>query len=334
MMLDKALVLLDGSTLAQGVLPHAHTVAETFGAEMTLLRVLEMEDKDTPTQVDPVNWHLRKVEAQSYLNGLLYSWPPAEAPPKIVLDEGTAVSRIVNYVETNEPDLVILSTHGQSGLSASPISSVAHKIIHLIPISFLLVRAQQAQKKESEPAPYKRIMVPLDGSRRAECILPFAAKLAATHEAELFLAHVISQAEMIQRRPFSPEETDMVTQLQQHNQQEAERYLRDLADREELTVKTRLLSEARVADALLDFTHSEQIDLVMMCAHGQSGSSKRHYGSLINNFIHYSSAALFVLQDLPADQIKSSKLNTSTTIATGGLDRKIAYAQPEDWKPD
>jgi nucleotide-binding universal stress UspA family protein len=333
-MLDKVLVLLDGSTLAQCVLPHAHTIAEAFGAEMTLLRVLEAEDKDTRTQVDPVNWHLRKVEAQSYLNGLLYSWPPSEAPPKIVLDEGTAVSRIVNYVETNESDLVILSTHGQSGLSASPISSVAHKIIHLIPSSFLLVRAPQAQKKESATPPYKRIMLPLDGSRRAECVLPFATKLATIHEAELSLVHVVPEAEMIQRRPFSPEETDMYNQLQQRNQREALRYLRDLADREELTVKTHLLSETRVADALLDFADSEQIDLVMMCAHGQSGGSNRLYGSLVNNFIQYSAATLFVLQDLPADQIKSFKLNASTTIATGGLDRNIAYAQPEDWKPD
>lgn len=333
MMLDKVLVLLDGSTLAQCVLPHAHTIAEAFGAEMTLLRVLEAEDKDTHTQVDPVNWHLRKVEAQSYLNGLLYSWPLAESPPKIVLDEGTAVSRIVNYVETNESDLVILSTHGQSGLSASPISSVAHKIIHLIPSSFLLVRAPQAQKKESVTPPYKRIMLPLDGSRRAECVLPFATKLAAAHESELILVHVVPEVEMIQRRPFSPEETDMYTQLQQRNQREASRYLHDLADREEFPVKTRLLSETRVADALLNFADSEQIDLVMMCAHGQSGGN-RLYGSLVTNFIHYSSAALFVHQDLPADQIKSFNLNASTTIATGGLDRKIAYAQPEDWKPD
>jgi len=334
MMLDKVLVLLDGSTLAQCVLHHARALAETFGAEMTLLRVLEVEDKDTHTQVDPVNWHLRKVEAQSYLNSLLYGWPPSEAPPQIVLDEGTAVSRVINYVETHKPDLVMLSTHGQSGLSNSPISSVAHKIIHLIPGSFMLVRAHQAQPKKSETAPYKRIMVPLDGSRRAECVLPFATKLAAAHEAELFLVHVVPQAEMIQRRPFSPEETTMYTQLQQRNQREAEYYLHDIADHEEFPVKTRLLSEARVADALLDFANSEQIDLVMMCAHGQSGGNNRLYGSLINNFIYYSSAALFVLQDLPADQIQSFKLNQMTPITTGGLDRNIAYAQPENWKPD
>lgn len=332
-MLEKIVVLLDGSTLAQCVLPHARTFAQAFEAEMTLLRVLESEDKESHTQVDPVNWHLRKVEAQSYLNSVLHSWPSSEKPPQIVLDEGTAVPRIIDYVETHEPDLVMLSTHGQGGLSASNISSVAHKLIHLLPTSFMLVRAAHVAHN-NEAAPYKRIMVPLDGSRRAECVLPFATKLAAAHDAEVILVHVVPQAEMIQRRPFSPEETDMYTQLQERNKDEASHYLRQLADHEEISLTTRLLSDTRVPDALLNFVEAEQIDLVMTCAHGQSGGNTRLYGSLINNFIHYSSAALFVVQDLPSDQIKTFKTKSSPANAAGGFDRKIAYAQPEEWTPN
>jgi hypothetical protein len=97
-------------------------------------------------------------------------------------------------------------------------------------------------------------------------------------------------------------------------------------------VRTHLLSNAQTADALIDFNHSEQIDLVMMCAHGQSGAKKRLHGSIISNFIHYSSAALFVMQDLPAEQIKTFKTQSAASV-TGGLNREIAYAQPEDWKP-
>jgi len=333
-MLNRILVLLDGSTLAQCVLPHARAFATVFAADVTLLRVLELDNTQAQTQVDPVNWHLRKVEAQSYLNGLLHTWPPSEASPHMVLDEGTAVDRIVDYVETHEPDVVMLSTHGQSGLSISSISSVAHKIIHLLPASFVLVRARQAWEKDNEITHYKRILVPLDGSRRAECVLPFASRLAAAHEAELVLVHVVPQAEMIQRRPFSPEETHLCGQLQERNKAEAAQYLRQLADQEELSMTTHLLTDAQVADALINFTNSEQIDLVILCAHGHSGGKHRLYGSLITNFIYYSSATLFVIQDLPADQIKSSKTNLISTNAMGGFNPKIAYAQPEDWTPN
>jgi nucleotide-binding universal stress UspA family protein len=176
--------------------------------------------------------------------------------------------------------------------------------------------------------------VPLDGSRRAECVLPFASQLAANQGAELLLVHVVPQAEMIQRRPLSPEDAQMYEQLQARNKSEATQYLRQLAEQEEFSVTTRLLAEAHVPDALINFADSEQIDLVVMCAHGQSGTKNRHYGSLVTNFIHYSSAALFVHQDLPAEQIKSFTSKSTTTITAGGFDRKTAYAQPKEWKPN
>ncbi len=330
-MLDKILVLLDGSALAQRVLPHARAFANTFAARITLLRVLETKAyQDGRTQVDPVNWHLRKVEAQSYLNNLRQNWEGTE-PPRVVLDEGTAVDRIIHYAQTEEPNLVMLTTHGQSGLSPSAISSVAYKIIHLLPTSFMLVRANQLQKSD-EKVQYQRIMVPLDGSRRAECVLPFASRLAVKHKAQLFLVHVPTQGEMIQGRPLSPPEDRKLKELYERNKSEADLYLREFVVQEDVSVSTHLLTHPQTTDALLDFTHTEQIDLVMMCAHGQSGAQNRLYGSLIPNFIHYSPAALFVLQDLSAEQIKTFKTQ-STASDTGDLNRKIAYAQPKDWKP-
>ncbi len=331
-MIEKIVVLLDGSALAQGALPDAQAFAEAFAAEMTLLCVLETENVETQGKVDPVNWHLRKVEAESYLNNLRQTWPSSEKPPQVVLAEGTAVDRIIHYAETEEPDLVMLTTHGHSGLSASAISSVAHKIIHLLPTSFMLVRADPTQQFE-EPARYRRIMVPLDGSRRAECILPFAACLAEAQGAELFLVHVSPQTDMIQRRPLSAEERLIANQLHERNKTAADLYLRQLAKHEKVPIKTRLLTQAQTTDALINFARAEQIDLVMMCAHGQSGAQNRLHGSLISTFIHYSSAALFVLQDLPAEQIKTFKSQSAANI-TGGLNRKIAYAQPDGWKPD
>ncbi len=332
-MLDEILVLLDGSALAQGALPAARALAQAFTANITLLRVLETDDKEMSTQVDPVSWHLRKAEAQAYLNNLRQTWPTSKKRPRVVLQEGTAVDRIIQYAETQEPDLVILTTHGQSGFSPSTISSVAYKIIHLLPTSFMLVRTVDAARAVEETARYKRIMVPLDGSRRAEFVLPFALKLAAAQDAELFLVHVASQTEMMQRRPLSPEEVDMCRRLDEHNRTEATLYLRQLAEHETVSITTRLLAQSQAADALIDFTQTEQIDLVMMSAHGQSGAQNRLHGSLIANFIHYSPAALFVMQDLPAEQIKTFRSQAAANM-TGGLNREIAYAQPEDWNPN
>ncbi|MCZ7666751.1 MAG: universal stress protein [Chloroflexi bacterium] len=86
-MLDEILVLLDGSALAQGALPAARALAQAFTANITLLRVLETDDKEMSTQVDPVSWHLRKAEAQAYLNNLRQTWPTSKKRPRVVLQE-------------------------------------------------------------------------------------------------------------------------------------------------------------------------------------------------------------------------------------------------------
>lgn len=67
-MFGKIVALLDGSTLAQSVLPHTRALAHAFQAEVTLLRVLEQERKTDTGRLDPINWHLRKIAAQSFLD--------------------------------------------------------------------------------------------------------------------------------------------------------------------------------------------------------------------------------------------------------------------------
>ncbi len=331
-MFNEVLVLLDGSPLAESALPHTTLISDAFESRVSFLRVLEAEEASEQTRIDPVNWHLRKVEAQAYLNGLVESRDATTAMPQAVLEEGSAVERIIDYVEDNEPDLIVLSSHGQSGLSPHSISSVAQKIIHRVPRSFMLVRAYEEQMGQSLGR-YRRIMVPLDGSRRAEYVLPYAARLASAHDAELLLVHVVPPADLIQPQSLSAEESDLYSQLHDHHTAEASRYLSQVSSYADLPTTTHLLTDRHVADALIDFTDAEEIDLVMMCAHGQSGENSRRYGSNVNALLNYGSGALFVVQDLPEDQIKSTKAELAAANATGDTQRKTVYAQPANWNP-
>ena len=78
-MIDRILVGLDGSPLAERALPHAAAVAQAFGAELVLMRVLE-DDAKSGGPVDPVAWRLRRSEAQAYLRrvaeGVAGFWSP------------------------------------------------------------------------------------------------------------------------------------------------------------------------------------------------------------------------------------------------------------------
>ena len=70
-MFNRILVPLDGSSLAEGAIPHAELFARIFGAKIFLLQVLEPTSyHENPKAVDPLNWQIRKAEADLYMQGI------------------------------------------------------------------------------------------------------------------------------------------------------------------------------------------------------------------------------------------------------------------------
>lgn len=332
-MFGKIVALLDGSTLAQSVLPHTRALAHAFQAEVTLLRVLEQERKTDTGRLDPINWHLRKIAAQSFLDEVSKETADDQIVAETVLLEGAAASRIMEYIEEVNPDLIMLSSHGQGGLSPWNVSSVAQKIINRAFNSFMLVRAYHVPDMVHARAHYRRIAVPLDGSKRAEYVLPFASQLAAIHHAELLLIHAQVPPTILQSHTLTPEETAVIEQLEARNKAKAERYLAQMADQLEPVTQVHHLSGANTADVLLEFIDHNEIDLVMMSAHGHVSETVRPYGSIVSSFIAYGSTPLLIIQDLTPDQIKPTRAELSAIANgnTGRTNRTNAYAQPADW---
>ena len=91
-MIGKIVALLDGSTLAQSDLPHSRALAHAFQAEVTLLRVLEQERKTDTGRLDPINWHLRKIAAQSFLDEVSKATADDQIAAEAVLLEGAAAN--------------------------------------------------------------------------------------------------------------------------------------------------------------------------------------------------------------------------------------------------
>lgn len=316
-MINSILVPLDTSELAHRVLPHAHNLAQAFDANATLLHVLEWEHKTGDDQVDPISWQFRKVEAQCYLNEAAQSWEAQSAPLETALLEGPAADRIIDYSEEHSIDLVVLSTHGRSGLARWSLSSVTQKVIHLTSNSFFLVRAYRPS--ESQNIRYRRIMVPLDGSIRAEVALPIAARLAMAQESELLLVHAVAQPHVIERQPLAQKERQLTERLTSWNEARAERYLTMLKSRLTYEAESRLLGGRNDSDSLLDFIEDEDIDLVVASAHGFSGERVRPFGSVVTNLITYGSAHLLVVQDFEHGEIRQTRAAVAARDqATGG----------------
>ena len=206
LMIDHILVPLDGSTLAEYVLPHVKAMAPVMNAHITLLHVMENpRNKDETLTIDPVNWHLRKHKLEIYLEKITERLRSSGLNVESAILEGDPSESIVEYARNEDVDLIALSTHGNSGLSKWNVSSVVQKVLQLSYKSILLVRAYKP-KADAAGVRYKRIFVGLDGSARSEFILPVAITMAQAYKSRLLLGTVIQRPQLVQRFPPSEED--------------------------------------------------------------------------------------------------------------------------------
>ncbi|MGE3539355.1 MAG: universal stress protein [Candidatus Tectimicrobiota bacterium] len=311
-MFNHILTPLDGSPLASCIFPHVVAFARATGARITLLRVLERRSNSLAGRVNPCDWQIEKREGQAYLDEMMAQLLQViDVPVHTALLEGPAAEQIIDYAHRTEADLLILSSHGEGGLSDWHVSSVAHKVIQRAGTSVLLVRAWRPEAS-CEPANwgkpcYHRILVPLDGSQRAECVLPLASVLA--EQAEAFsLVHVVTQPELFQRVTLTSEDQNVLEQIISRNQQQAEHYFSQLQGRLMPTPQTHIFTTPNATATLHRFVAEEQIDLVVLSAHGLSGQAQWPFGRLTQSFIDYGETPLLIVQDMP--------LGTSSTMQT------------------
>lgn len=297
-MFKKILIPLDGSELATSVLPYGQLIAHAMRGEITLLNVLE---PDATTHVNPVDWELRKIEATNYLEEM-HKTLDVSLKVRHQLLEGKPVERIIEYACQNEADLLILCSHGRGGVNDWQINGLGQKIIQRTNKSVFLIRAFEAADHEVNAHDPLRILVPLDGSQRAEAVLPFATTLAQQSQAELLFVHVVEQPSILQRTPPTAADKELVDQLNGRNQKEAEEYFTYLKSCLPIDVETKVVVGNNVMSKLHDIVHEEAIDLVLFNAHGRSGIDQWPYGSIVSNFIQYGTTSLLIVQDLATAQ--------------------------------
>jgi len=308
-MFDHILVPLDGSSLAECVLPHVIAIANAFDARITLLRVLEHPRVPALSQsIDPLEWQLFKSEAEAYLNGVKTRLQDFGLQSRSALKEGQAAESIIDFAYRSDIDLIILSSHGQSGLSGWNISSIVQKIILRAYTSALIVRAYQSTDQDLANLGYRQLLVPLDGSQRAENVLPSTMILSRFYGSQLLLAHLVCTPELLSRTPLAPNEIEMVNQIIERNRQEATRYLEEIRSRSTSGVDTRLHIGEGHSIELHNLVEIEDVDLVVMSAHGYSGNPKWPYGSVTLSFIAYGTTPLLIVQDF-------SRLEAQKTVA-------------------
>jgi len=176
----------------------------------------------------------------------------------------------------------------------------------------MIVRAYQPVSHGLAGLRYRRLLVPLDCSQRAECILPAVTSLARFHKAQPSLVHVVRRPEVICRPPPTQESDKLANELTEYNQQEAARYFEQIQSKLPLEAQIHLLVSDNVEMTLHELVEQENVDLVVLSAHGFSGGTKWPYGSVVINFIAYGTSPLLIMQDLSPNEVERTQAEIAT----------------------
>ncbi len=146
-MYKKILVPLDGSELAEKVLPHAVALAKGSKAEVTLLTVVQLSIGFTAAKLEAIpeaaaeRKAALRAEAITYLEKIQRDLKEQGLPARTVALDGDVATQIIAYAEREDFDLVAMATHGRSGIDRFVMGSIAEKVVRHTTKPVLLIRA-------------------------------------------------------------------------------------------------------------------------------------------------------------------------------------------------
>jgi nucleotide-binding universal stress UspA family protein len=295
----RILVPLDGSTYAECALPHAVAIAKAFGSRICLLSVGVARHRG----VQPANvaeWRIARAESQAYLELLAGSLRAEEIEADCECAEGRASEQILRSAAERGADLIVLSSHGEGGITDFHMSGTVSKVLEAAPSSLLVVRANK--EPAAPPVPlYSHVMVPVDCTRRSDFAVHVGSAIARAQGAKLVLATVITPPEILGDPRDWAERHEHAVQLVRLNREYATRYLDRLASQvasEKLVIEPRVIDAEHVVKALQQLAEGEPRSLVALSAHGGHAGTGWLHGYVPALLLGHSSSPVLVLQDV------------------------------------
>lgn len=307
-----AVACLDNSPNAPHVFRHAVAVASGLDIPVTPAHVLQGWTAQTSPS-DPIEWQIKMREAQDYLSRIVKPGNGSFVLQEQLVLNGIAGEEISRWTSENVDNLIAMTTrcgleNGGSRYSGDEqaLGRTAQMVLDRTDASLLLIPPEGS---EDEEIVYRRLMVPLDGSWRAESVLPFAMRIARKHGAELLLAHVIPKPEIVTGGLDEAEANDFVTKLNQFNEKNARAYLDRLQARLNsggIVVRSIVEKDGDVRERLLAIAKRHDADLIVMSARGKGALHNLSCGNVARHVAaHTRWPLLLVRQQMhhPADHV-------------------------------
>jgi len=279
-MYKKILVPLDGSKLAEITLDYtAELIKRLPGVEVDLLHVYNpRESAMAPMYKAYIEQAVDTIRKRS-----------ADAGPKVngELAVGNPADKILHFSNKHKTDLIIMATHGRSGINRWAMGSITYKVMRSGKKPVCLIRAGIKEKTIIEKASGHTVLVPLDGTRRAESVLPYVERLVkqiGADKMEVVLLMACAPPKISSDYPSA-----MPLTWEEHVEREQIQcklvtgpYLAEVSKRLKnvgLRVQV-VIPLGKPAKEIVKYAEKNESSLIAMSTHGRSGISRWAYGSI------------------------------------------------------
>ncbi|HET8563433.1 MAG TPA: universal stress protein [Candidatus Binatia bacterium] len=310
-MYRRILVPLDGSKVAEQVLPYARSLAGSLKLPVELLRVVDLMFLTASSDAARAHSLDNIIEegargSKEYLDRVARSFTGMTVTCSV--EKGSPADVIIEKGASDVGTLIAMATHGRSGIDRWLLGSVAEKVLRATANPLLLVRAKEEGKTDGEVT-FKSIIVPLDGSKLAETVLPAAIELAKRLNLEIILlrAYALPAAVYATADDFYiPDYEELKAEIRE----EASAYLQAKVTElrsNGLEKVSSVLLEGPAAEEIIDFARTAPDSLVAMCSHGRSGLKRWILGSVSERVVRHSGNPVLVIRGQKDSQINKRK---------------------------
>lgn len=295
------MVPTDGSGFDREAIRVALRIAERSEAKVKLVRVLASGSlfgmaaaaEGTAIAADVVRGERDK--ALSELHALAVECRAAsDADINVDLLAGPIADVLAGYAKRHDVDLIVISTHGRSGISRLSLGSVTDSLIRHTSIPVLVVKPPSSYLNPKVGKAFKRVVVPLDGSMLAEQILPRVVSLAELEDSEITLLHVLTAQSYWPNEIAAPNVAWCDKDISV-----AQDYLFRIAKRlrrRGVPTRTDIVISENVPEAVRDFAGRENADLIAIATHGRGGLARMLRGSVADAVMHSAKTSMLVFK--------------------------------------
>ncbi|MEK7214634.1 MAG: universal stress protein [Chloroflexota bacterium] len=300
-MYERIVVPLDGSTLAESVLPYVEALVKGGGATLLLVQVNESDiGGESPAHQQLLNKmsEQRTTFGRAYLTHIARRLKDRGIQATGELLQGRVAGAVAKYAVEQKADLVAMSTHGRTGLARWRYGSVANELRQMLPLPLLLLHAEEEQSEAYATAMAQQmedVVVPLDGSPIAEQALPHAVELAKRLNVDIHIVRVVMRPYMAYAEPNAVEyyfelDTEMTNVANEYLQE-----VRKRLEAEGVRVTTRVF-HGLAAENLVDYADALGNSLVCMTTHGRTGLGRVVLGSVADKVLHDTTRPVFLIR--------------------------------------